>query len=388
MFANVKTGIDVLERKGFSLFNKQRVGLIINPSSVNRNLESTLEVFLRNGVNVTALFAPEHGLRGALQDQEKFMSFKDDKNGIPAYSLYGKHLAPTQDMLENVDVLVFDIQDIGARYYTFIWTMGLAMEKATQYDKRFVVLDRPNPINGIDIEGPLLCKGYESFVGLYPIPIRHGMTTGELALLFKDEFGICVGLDIVKMRGWSRKLWFDETGLRWVSPSPNMVTLDTATVYPGMCLLEGTNISEGRGTTKPFEYFGAPWLNQELVLKKLGKLAGCKLRTLYFRPLFGKYTGETCKGFQLHITDRDKFKPVITALQIILSIKKAHPDEFRWNKPPYEFEAEKSPFDILIGNSDIRKMIDDEASIKDIKKVCNREYAAFLKTREKYLQYD
>jgi len=306
MLPNVKTGIDVLEEEGFDRFKKQRVGLIINPSSVDRNLEPTLEVFLRNGVKVTAVFGPEHGIRGEFQDQEKCTGFEDEKKHIFIYNLYGKHLAPTEEMLKSVDTLVFDIQDIGARYYTFIWTMGLAMEKAAQYNKRFVVLDRPNPINGVDIEGPLLDKGYESFVGLHPIPIRHGMTTGELALLFKDEFGICVGLDIVKMRGWSRKLWFDETALPWVSPSPNMPTLDTAIVYPGMCLLEGANISEGRGTTKPFEYFGAPWLNQELVLKELGKLAGCKLRTLYFRPLFGKYTGETCKGFQLHITDRDK----------------------------------------------------------------------------------
>jgi len=388
MFANVKTGIDVLEKDGFSRFRKQRLGLIINPSSVNRNLESTLEVFLRNGVKVTAVFGPEHGIRGEFQDQEKCTGFKDEKKDILIYNLYGKHLAPTEEMLKSVDTLVFDIQDVGARYYTFIWTMALAMEKAAQYNKRFVVLDRPNPINGVDTEGPILQKGYESFVGLYPIPIRHGMTAGELALMFKNEFSISIGLDVVRMEDWNRSLWFDETGLRWVPPSPNMPTLDTAIVYPGMCLLEGTNISEGRGTTKPFEYFGAPWLKTELVLKELKELKGCKLRTLHFRPLFGKYRGEICNGFQLYIASRDKFKPVITALEIILAIKKAHQDEFRWKKPPYEFEAEKLPFEILTGNPKVRELIDNKCSIKDIEIVCNEGFDKFQEIGRKYFLYE
>ena len=388
MSTKVKTGIDVLQEEGFSRFAKKKLGLIINPSSVNRNLQSTLEVFLKNDVKVTTLFGPEHGILGELQDQESYVVSKNNKIGLPIYSLYGNQLAPTQKMLKNVDILVFDIQDVGARYYTFIWTMVLAMKKAAQYEKRFVVFDRPNPINGIAVEGPILKKGYESFVGLYPIPVRHGLTAGELALMLNKEFNINAELEIVTMKGWKRKKWFDMTGLIWVSPSPNMPTLDTATVYPGMCLLEGTNISEGRGTTKPFEYFGAPWLEQELVLKELQLLVGCKLRPLYFKPLWNKYRGKICKGFQLHITYRNRFKPIITALEIILAIRKTHPDKFMWKKPPYEFEEKFLPFDILIGNPDIRKLIDNQASIKDIKKIYNSGLNAFMKIREKYLRYD
>ena len=388
MPTTVKTGIDILQEEGFGRFSKKGVGLIINPSSVNRNLESTLEIFLKNNVKVTSLFGPEHGILGELQDQERYVVSKNNKIGLPVYSLYGNQLAPTKKMLKNVDILVFDIQDVGARYYTFIWTMALAMKKTAQYKKRFIVLDRPNPINGLAVEGPVLKKGYETFIGLYPIPVRHGMTAAELALMFNKEFNINTDLEIVTMQGWKRNQWFDKTGLTWVSPSPNMSTLDTAMVYPGMCLLEGTNVSEGRGTTKPFEYFGAPWLEQKLVLKELQQLTGCKLRPLYFKPLWNKYKGEICKGFQLHITDRNKFKPIITTLKIILAIKKTHPDKFTWKKPPYEFEEKFLPFDILIGNPDIRKLIDDQASIKDIKKIYNSGLDAFKKIREKYLQYD
>ena len=382
-----KTGIDVLEEKGFNYFRNERVGVIINPSSVNRNLECASRIFLKNNIKVTSLFSPEHGVKGELQDQEKCLSFKDEKTSIPVYSLYGKHLAPDKGMLKDMDTIIFDIQDVGARFYTFIWTMELAMEKAGQYNKRFVVLDRPNPINGLDIEGPLLEEDYESFVGLFPIPVRHGMTVGELALMFKKELSIGVELEVIKMEGWERALWFDETGLNWVLPSPNMPTPDTATVYPGMCLLEGTNISEGRGTTKPFEFFGAPWLDSKLVLDEIKVLSGCKLRPLYFKPLWSKYKGETCEGFQLHITDRKKFKPVITALEIIHTVRKTHPQDFKWRKPPYEFEEKKFPFDILVGNPTTRKMIEENYSIEDIEEACNEGLEEFKKTREKYLLY-
>ena len=316
------------------------------------------------------------------------MSSSDKKTDIQIFSLYGNRLSPDEEMLENVDSLVFDIQDVGARYYTFIWTMALAMERATEYNKRFVVLDRSNPINGTDIEGPLLDESFRSFVGLFPIPVRHGITAGELALMFNGKFAINVELDIIKMQGWERRLWFDETGLPWVPPSPNMPTLDTATVYPGMCLLEGTNISEGRGTTKPFEYFGAPWLKSEIVLDELSDLDGCRLRPLYFKPLWSKYKGKVCAGFQLHITDRTVFQPLRTALAIILAIRKTHPEDFEWRKPPYEFEEDKLPFDILIGNSKIRQMIENKDSIPNIGEFCNEGLGKFEETRKKYLLYD
>jgi len=388
MSVNVKTGIDVLEKEGFARFKNQRVGLIINPSSVNRNLENTLNIFQKNKINVTTLFSPEHGVKGELQDQEECKSFIDKKTRIPVYSLYGKQLAPDKKMLEDVDTLVFDIQDIGARYYTYIWTMALSMGKAEQYHKRFIVLDRPNPINGLNIEGPILGKDYESFVGLFPIPIRHGMTIGELACMFNEEFNIDVELEVIKMEGWKRILWFDETSLPWVPPSPNMPTLDAATLYPGMCLLEGTNLSEGRGTMKPFEFFGAPWLKSRLVLKKFKNLGDCRFRSLYFKPLWSKYKGETCAGFQLHITNRKRFKPVRTALEIIYAVRKTHPQDFEWRKPPYEFEEEKLPFDILIGNSIIRRMIEDECSIEEIETVCNEGIEEFKEIRKRYLLYE
>ncbi|MCK4233925.1 DUF1343 domain-containing protein [candidate division WOR-3 bacterium] len=387
MTVNVKTGIDVLEREGFDRFKNQRVGLIINPSSVNRYLESTLKRFKKNNIKITALFGPEHGIRGESQDQEECKGFMDEQSGAPIYSLYGKYLAPLKWMLKNVDTLVFDIQDVGARYYTFIWTMSLAMEKAAQFKKRFIVLDRPNPIGGLEVEGPVLDKEYISFVGLYPIPVRYSMTIGELALMLKNEFNIGVELDVIKMDGWQRAFWFDETGLPWISPSTNMPTLDTATVYTGMCLLEGTNISEGRGTTKPFEYFGAPWIDCDLVLDELSELSGYRLRPICFKPTWSKYVGEPCVGFQLHITDRRRFKPVRTGLEIIRAVRKTHQEDFKWRKPPYEFEEEKLPFDILIGNSRIREMIEKDYSIEEIEKTCGEGIEDFLNIREKYLLY-
>ncbi len=383
----VKTGIDILERDGFNCFKNERVGLIVNPSSANSSLESTLSVFIKNKVKITALFGPEHGLRGEAQDQEECIGFMDEKCGAPIYSLYGRHLSPHRGMLKNVTTLVFDIQCIGSRFYTFKWTLFLVLQRAAQFEKKIIILDRPNPINGIEIEGPMLEHDYESFVGLFPIPIRHAMTIGELALLFSEEFSIGVDPDIVKMEGWQRELWFDKTGLPWIAPSPNMPTIDTATVYPGMCLIEGTNISEGRGTTKPFEYFGAPWFDCELILEELRELPGCKLRQICFKPQWGKYEGKVCAGFQLHITDRDVYKPVKSAIEIIRAIYRTHPEDFAWRQPPYEFEEEKLPFDILVGNHVIREIIEKGSSTDTIEKACNKGIEEFTGTKRKYELY-
>jgi uncharacterized protein YbbC (DUF1343 family) len=383
----VQPGVDVLKQQGFDRFKYEKLGLVINPSSVTKDLEGTLSVFLRRRAKVVALFGPEHGIRGEAQDQEECMGFMDEKCGAPIYSLYGKHLAPHRGMLKDVTTLIYDIQCIGSRYYTFKWTLFLLLQKAAQFGKKVVVLDRPNPINGVDLEGPVLQKDFESFVGLFPIPVRHGMTIGELAQLFAAEFGIGVELEVVKMGGWKREYWFDETGLPWIAPSPNMPTLQTATVYPGMCLLEGTNLSEGRGTTRPFEYFGAPWMNRDLVLSELKELPGSKLRPLCFKPLWGKHGGSACMGFQLHVTDRSVFPPVKVALAIIRAILKTHPDDFRWKEPPYEFEEKKQPIDILIGNSTIRTMIEKGDSMSAIEKACESGMKSFLETREQYLLY-
>ncbi len=383
----VQTGIDVLERQGFERFKHERLGLVINPASVTASIESTLSVLLRHGIKVTALFGPEHGIRGEAQDQEACADFLDAQCGIPIHSLYGKHIAPQRSMLKDVTTLIFDIQCVGARYYTFQWTLFLLMQKAAQFKKKLIVLDRPNPINGIDLEGPMLDEEYESFVGMFPLPARPGMTIGELARLFAAEFRIGVDLEVIKMRGWKRQCWFDETGLPWIAPSPNMPTLLTATVYPGQCLLEGTNLSEGRGTTKPFEYFGAPWLHTDRILPELSTLRGCMLRPLCFKPLWGKYRGTPCMGFQLHITDRASFRPVQTTLAIMSAVRKTHPEDFQWRKPPYEFEKRKRPIDILVGNAVIPEMIDRGDALTAIGKVCESGVAAFCERREQYLLY-
>lgn len=383
----VQTGIDVLEDEGFDRFKNERLGLVINPASVTASIENTLTVFLKNRMKVAALFGPEHGIRGEAQDQEECIGFRDEECGTPVYSLYGKHLAPHRGMLKDITTIIFDIQCIGARYYTFKWTLFLVMQKAAQFNKRLVILDRPNPINGVDTEGPMLEKEYESFVGMFPLPVRPGMTIGELARLFAAESRIGVDLEVIKMRGWKREYWFAETGLPWIAPSPNMPTLFTATVYPGQCLLEGTNLSEGRGTTKPFEYFGAPWLHTDRVLSEIAELSGCKLRPLCFKPLWGKYSGTPCMGFQLHVTDRTSFRPVRTTLEIIGAVRRTHSTDFRWREPPYEFEERKMPIDILVGNAKIREMIERGDSFSAIEGVCESGVASFHEKREQYLLY-
>jgi len=281
----------------------------------------------------------------------EWQSYEHPRLGIPVYSLYGEHREPTAEMLEHVDVLLVDLQDIGARYYTFIWTLYLCMRACEKHGVQVIVLDRPNPINGVTTEGPLLDSAYKSFVGMHPIKVRHGRTIGELARQFRDEAFPDCRLSILPMKNWERAMWFDQTGLPWVVPSPNMPTLDTATVYPGMCLLEATNISEGRGTTRPFEIFGAPFIDAEILRRELNdlKLSGVFFRENYFQPTFHKFAGELCRGAQLHVLDRDKFRPFKTGVEIIKRIRQIHGDQFQWKQPPYEYEWKRLPIEILIG---------------------------------------
>ena len=281
----------------------------------------------------------------------EWQSYEHPRLGIPVYSLYGEHREPTAEMLEHVDVLLVDLQDIGARYYTFIWTLYLCMRACEKHGVQVIVLDRPNPINGVTTEGPLLDSAYKSFVGMHPIKVRHGRTIGELARQFRDEAFPDCRLSILPMKNWERAMWFDQTGLPWVVPSPNMPTLDTATVYPGMCLLEATNISEGRGTTRPFEIFGAPFIDAEILRRELNdlKLSGVFFRENYFQPAFHKFAGELCRGAQLHVLDRDKFRPFKTGVEIIKRIRQIHGDQFQWKQPPYEYEWKRLPIEVLIG---------------------------------------
>ncbi len=385
----VKTGLDVILQKKDRELKDLRFGLIVNASSVDARLRDTVTILQDRRYKIICLFAPEHGLWGNSQDQIKEENFYDIYSSLRVFSLYGLTKKPTRPMLEIVDALIFDIQDVGSRYYTFIWTMALAMEAAEQYKKKFIVLDRPNPINGITLEGPVLNQKFRSFVGLFPIPVRHGMTTGELAILFKREFFSDLDLKVIKMRGWQRKMWFDETGLPWIMPSPNMPTLNTAIVYPGMCLLEGTNLSEARGTTRPFEIFGAPWLDPFRLGQELKRLnlPGVCFRPLFFKPTFHKYKNQNCGGLQIYVLDRNRFKPFLTALKILKLIKHRYRQKFAWRQPPYEDEEKLLPFDILAGNNVIRRRIESKKDLGDMERLWQKDLEFFKKKRKGCLLY-
>jgi uncharacterized protein YbbC (DUF1343 family) len=336
-------------------FRGARVGALLHPASVSSKLEHgsrVLERFNGDLFQLRAFFGPQHGFVGQTQDNMiEWKSYAHPRLGIPVYSLYGEHREPTAEMLHDLDALVVDLQDVGARYYTFIWTLYLCMRASAQCDVAVLVLDRPNPINGLTVEGPPIEKGYESFVGMHSIPVRHGKTIGELAVQFRDEAFPNCRLSILPMKNWERAMWFDQTELPWVMPSPNMPTLDTATVYPGMCLLEATNISEGRGTTRPFEIFGAPFIDAEVLCRELNRLQlpGVFFRENYFQPTFNKFAGELCGGAQIHVLDRGSFHSFQTGVEIIRCVRKLYPDSFAWKQPPYEYEFEKLPIQILLG---------------------------------------
>jgi uncharacterized protein YbbC (DUF1343 family) len=292
-------------------------------------------------------------------------------------------------MLNGVDVLVFDLQDVGARYYTYIQTLALVMKACREQGKSLVVLDRPNPINGVDTEGTVLDPDFSSFVGLYPLAIRHGLTVGELALYLNLEFQIDCRLEIVKMQGWTRDMFFSETQLPWVLPSPNMPTLETALVYPGMCLLEGTNVSEGRGTTRPFELSGAPWITPARMVEQLDRmdLPGVVFRPVHFTPTFHKWAGERIGGVQIHVSDRAAFRPVLTGLALLTLYRQMGEDRFAWKSPPYEYEEEKLPIDILCGTDRIRHLIEAGAGLDELEGSWRTELEEFREVRQKYLLY-
>lgn len=383
----LKIGAEVLLKKEKQLLKGKRVGLITNPTGVDSRLNSIVDKLHEDpDIQLTALYGPEHGVRGDAQAGQYVEYYVDEKTGLPVYSLYGKTRKPTPDMLKDVDALVFDIQDVGSRFYTYIYTMALAMEAAKEKGIPFIVLDRPNPLGGKQLEGPVLDQPYSSFVGKYPIPLRHGMTVGELAGLFNKEFGIGADLTVVKMKGWDRKDYYDETGLPFVMPSPNMPTLDTAIVYPGAALIEGTNVSEGRGTAKPFELIGAPYINSSDLAERLNslKLPGVAFRAASFTPTFSKHSGKLSHGVQIHVTDRAAYKPVASGLHIVKTIHDMYPADF-------QFSAENSSgvsfFDNLIGNGWVRKGIESGRSVEDMEMQWQDGLKAFEKTRKKYVLY-
>lgn len=386
----VQTGLDVLFKDRKNLLVGKRIALLANPSSIDSSYRFIVDRFAsEKNWQMVALWGPEHGLRGEMQDQEWCDTFLDPKTNLPVYSLYGNNLKPTPEMMRDIDVVVFDMQDVGSRYYTFIYTLSYVMEACSEHQKEVVVLDRPNPINGIDLEGPVLEPGYESFVGRYPMPIRHAMTIGELAFYFQREFGLNCRMNVMEMQGWKRDMFYEGTGLPWVMPSPNMPTVDTAIVYPGMCLFEGTNVSEGRGTTRPFEIFGAPWIDPEKLCAALVsfQLPGVQFRPLYFRPTFNKFHNQLCGGAQMHVTDRRSFQPVKTALCLMHILLRDHANDFRWKDPPYEFVTDRLPIDILWGNSWIREDLEKGVQPDEIERKWQSGVQAFAPIREKHLLY-
>jgi uncharacterized protein YbbC (DUF1343 family) len=403
----VKLGVEVLFEKRPDLIRGKHVGLITNPTGLDSKLDSIIELFRRQpDTKLVALYGPEHGVRGNAQAGEYVPFYFDGHFQLPVFSLYGQTHKPPADMMTNideymrsfdtkhegkqveagmmqsVDVMIFDLQDVGTRVYTYIATMANAMQACADANIPFIVLDRPNPINGVAMDGPILeFPKYSSFIGLYPIPLRHGMTAGELAQLFNAKFlpKKC-RLTVVPMENWTRDEWFDETSLPWTLPSPNLPTLGSATVYPGQVLIEGTNLSEGRGTTKPFEFFGAPWIDGFVLAKKLNalNLPGVKFREVYFTPTFSKFSGTNCGGCELHVTDREKYQPVATTLAILSVVKKIYGDKL---------ELHASYFDKVMGTSSVREALERGEPVERIVAGFKPGLDEFSKLREPYLLY-
>ncbi len=377
-------GIEVLLRDHLDLLRGKRIGLVTNPTGVDRELRSTVDLLAQHPeLELVALFGPEHGVRGDAQAGEHVGSAHDRATGLPVHSLYGEHREPTPGMLDGVDVLVFDIQDVGARFYTYPYTLAGVMRAASAAGIPVVVPDRPNPVGGVKVEGPVLEADHASFVGMFPIPVRHGMTLGELAQLFNAEFGIGAELHVVPAQGWTRDQAEPGRELPWVLPSPNMPTPDTALVYPGTALFEGTNLSEGRGTTRPFEIVGAPFVDADALAARMNAtgLPGARFRPVWFTPTFSKHAGMLCGGVQLHVTDRETFLPVRTGLALLKAVHDLHPQEFLFleGKPPF--------FDLLAGNGWIREAILAGEPLESIEARWQEELARFEEKRRRHLIY-
>ncbi|HEX4946046.1 MAG TPA: DUF1343 domain-containing protein [Blastocatellia bacterium] len=388
----IKLGLEVLLEEKLALLRDARVGLICNPTTVNHQYQHAADLLHAHpDVNLTALFGPQHGIRGETQDNMiEWEGFRDRRTGVMAHSLYGKTRQPTEEMLGNVDVLVFDVQDVGTRVYTFIYTMALAMQACAKFGKKMIVLDRPNPIGGTQIEGSLLEREHESFVGMFPIPMRHGMTVAELAQLFNQEFGIGCELEVIPMQGYDRAWYYDETDAPWIIPSPNLPTIEGAIVYPGTVYLEGTMISEGRGTTRPFELVGAPYADAYEVAESLNsaKLPGVYFRPHSFLPTFQKHAGQICHGVQIHVLSRHEFQPVLTGITVIKAYHDFYPQDFRWKEPPYEYEQDRVPFDVIAGTLKLREQIEAQVSLEAIAASWRTDEATFAAFRREFLLYE
>ena len=397
----VSLGTDRLLASG--RLDGRRVGLVCNPASVDRDLRHIADRLVSagpagparhggspKGPALQAIFGPQHGFRSDVQENMiETGHARDALRRVPVYSLYSETREPTAEMLRDVEVLVIDLQDVGTRIYTYIYTMANCLVAAKKHGITVIVCDRPNPIGGTAVEGPMLVHGFESFVGLYPLPMRHGMTIGELARLFNEEFGIGADLEVVGMEGWSRGSYFDATGIPFVLPSPNIPTLDSAIVYPGTVLFEGTNVSEGRGTTRPFELLGAPWVDAERFAEGMNALAmpGVRFRPSVIEPTFHKHAQTSCGGCQIHVLDRETFRPVEAGVALLAAFRSADPGRFRWRDPPYEYEHTLLPIDILAGSSQMREQIEAGVPAREIARSWEPATAEFAALRNRFLLY-
>ncbi len=387
-------GLDnfLVDRGGVSpVVPDERCGYLSNQASVTYDLvQGRIPLQRKLGRRLTTLFSPQHGFFSEKQDNMvESAHSRDAVCGLPIFSLYGERRKPTEEMLAGLDTLLVDLVDVGTRVYTFIYTLAYCLEAAAEFGKRVIVLDRPNPIGGVLVEGNILQADCTSFVGLYPLPMRHGMTIGELALMFNREFAIGAELEVMPISGWEREMLAAENGLPWVAPSPNMPTPATAQVYPGQVIWEGTQVSEGRGTTQPFEFVGAPyWHHQQMLdFLKETELPGCFLRPVVFEPTSGKYAGQRCTGFQIHVTDSTLFRPYRTSLALLQAAMLLYPDKFSYKQPPYEYEFTRLPMDLVLGDSALRKRLEQGDAVTEIEAGWQPGLQEFLKIRKRYLLY-
>ena len=388
--APVQLGIDNLLATQPAWLKTARIGLLANQASVDHSLRLSRDRLLAAGARIAALFTPQHGYFGEQQaNMIESDDFVDQRLRIPVFSLYGQTRKPTEAMLSYIDVLLIDLQDVGTRVYTFGTTLALCLEAARNHDVLVVVLDRPNPIGGHQCEGNLLDLELRSFVGHFPIPMRHGLTMGEMARLYNEAFEIGAPLQVFNMHGWSRNMLYRQTGLYWVPPSPNLPTPESTLVYPGQVILEGTNLSEGRGTTTPFELWGAPYLRPEALEQLLAheELSGFVLRAARFTPTFDKWQGESCAGFQIHLSNPETYRPYATSLTLLQAVIASHREDFQWIPPPYEYEFHHLPIEIILGSPDLHKQLEAGVTIKELERNWERQLREFRQLRVPYLLY-
>ena len=387
-----RLGVERLLNEKIDLIRGQRVGLVCNQASVMPDtFVHAADVFGgHDEFTLTTLFGPQHGIRGDVQyNMIETPHVRDPRTGIMVYSLYSEVREPTEEMVEDIDTFVVDLQDVGCRIYTFIYTMANCMRAAKKFGKKVVICDRPNPIGGLGVEGNITEHEFKSFVGQFELPTRHGMTIGELAKMFNEHFGIGCDLEVVEMEGWSREMWGDETGLPWILPSPNIPTVDTCVVFPATVHVEGTELSEGRGTTLPFHLNGAPFIDPHAWVAELDKFgfAGVKFRAAFFRPTFCEFAGETCGGVQIHVTDRETFTPVIVGIAMVKTVYDMYRDKFQWRQNAYEYVFDKNPMDVVCGTDKLRKQIEGGVSLAQIEADWSGGLSAFREARKPYLLY-